>query len=571
MIKYFIFLSATLSLTLSHAQEILKENLTKKQSFYWDFNKTKLQSIGAYYQDPLGTTTLKHGKWEYYDEDNHKIEVRNYYKDKLNGKVMLTYPNGKPRQEGYFAMDLQDSVYREWYENGNLSMEAFYKKGQLAGFKKTYYVDGRSQAVEEYIDLTRYVQEFWLPDSLHTQTVVKGNGEATYYFNTGTVKEWYTYKNGLPDGDFVERSIYGYDLLTGSFKEGKKEGVWKYFYYTGDLEKISTYVNDKLEGKYEYYYDNGKLNVEGYYKNGLKEGEWTWYTKQGGRDMTGTFKEGKQDGNWTYWHPTGEISYTAQYKADKKSGTWNYYYKNGAKFKTGQYDNDEKNGTWETWYENGKLLMSGKYVDGKEEGEWSNYWENGNLKNKSGFKGGALHGEWFSYYPNGKAKLTGKYKNGQKSGEWIDYFDNNKPKDIVTYKVIKKKSKIKYGPMKGHVVYESVKHGHSASFSQKDYKKTEEGDYKNGQKSGVWTAYYPGGKYPANTSSYKNGLLDGKMKEYDRKGAIITEIDYKEGTKHGKMKIYDKKGKVIVEKRFDHGMQVIEGTQNGSGTFSPGN
>ncbi len=551
------------------AQEILKENLTKKQSFYWDFNKTQPQSIGSYYKDALGETNFKHGKWEYFDEKGNTIEIRNYYKDKLNGKLTMFYPNGKPRYIGYFKKDLQDSIYQEWFENGNLAIEANYKNDQLFGFRKTFYVDGRQQALEEYIDSTKYLQEFWLPDSLHTQTVIKGNGEASYFHPNAEIKEWYTYKNGLPHGEFVERSIYGFDLLTGFFNEGKKTGEWKFYYYTGDLEKVCTYEDGKLSGKYQYFYDKNRINVEGYYKNGQKSGVWTWYTNEGKRDMSGTFKEGKQDGLWTYWYPTGELSYTAHYKEDKKDGTWSYFYKNGAKFKKGDFSNDEKNGKWETWYENGILLMSGDYQNGKEEGEWLNYWENGKLKNRSTFKKGQLNGQWESYFPTGKLKLVGDYKEGLKNKAWTEFFDNGSPKDVITYKVIKKKSKIKYGPMKGHFVYESVKNGQSISFSDKDFKKTEEGTYKNGEKHGTWTAYYPGGKIPVNTQGFKNGKLDGKMKEFDRKGLIISEVDYKEGLKHGKLKIYDKKGKVIIEKKFENGLQVIEGTKGGGG-FSPG-
>ena len=545
-IKVLIFLFFIKNLS---GQEILKENLTKKTIYYHDFLKTKPQSMGSFYKDVLGETNLKHGKWEYFDENEKKIEIRNYYKDKLNGKIALYYPNGFQRQEGYFIFDVQDSIYREWNENGKLTLELFYN-------------DGRQEINEEYIDSIKYVWNFWLPDSLHTQTITKGEGEMTTYFNTGTVKEWYNYKNGLPDGEFIERSIYGYDLLTGTYKDGLKIGTWKTYYYTGKIEKIANYSNGKLDGKYEYFYDNNQLNVEGFYREGLKIGEWTWFTKQGNRDMQGSFLDGK----WNYWHPTSELSYIANYKEDLKEGTWTYFYKNGTKFKVGNFSKDEKNGKWETFYEDGTLLLTGSYINGKEEGDWFNFWENGKIKNKSSFKKGVLNGEWYSYYPKGDLKLKGYYKKGFKSGTWIDFFEDNKPKDVITYKVIKVKSKIKYGPMKGHYNYESVKNGKSVSFSAKDFKMTEEGTYKNGEKDGEWIAYYPGGKMPANSTSYKKGLLDGKMKEYDRKGQIISEIDYKDGLKHGKMKIYDKKGKVVVEKKFEFGLESVKG----SGSFTPG-
>jgi antitoxin component YwqK of YwqJK toxin-antitoxin module len=552
------------------SQPILKENLTRKQTTYWDFNKSKVQAVGTYYKDDLGETTIKHGKWEFFDRLGKTEEIRNYYKGQLHGAVLLKYPNGTPKQEGYFKRDLQDSVYREWNESGKLTLEGNFREGQTFGIWKYFYDDGRQQKQEENIDSTVLLQAFWLPDSLHTQTVIEGTGELTVFYNTGTLKEWYNYKNGLLDGRFEDRSIFGYELLSGTYLQGKKTGEWKYAYYTGTTEKISHYENDLLNGKYTYFYDNGKVNVEGNYTDGLKEGVWTWYTNQGTRDMSGTFKNDLQDGTWTYWYPTGEVSYTAQYKAGLKDGTWSYYYKDGTKFKQGTFAADEKNGTWETWYEDGTLLMTGKYQAGKEEGKWMNYWESGTLKNESTFRRGVLHGTWKSYYPKGTLKLVGEYEEGFKNGEWTDYFENGKPKDIANYKVIREKSKMDYGIMKDHVRLESIKHGHFTSFSAKDYRRTEEGDFKDGQKHGEWIAYYPGGKMPAVSSTYKHGKLDGPMREYGRRGELTSEVMYKDGLKDGSFKIFDKRGNVVSEKKFENGMQVIENKTNTQGGFSPG-
>jgi antitoxin component YwqK of YwqJK toxin-antitoxin module len=134
---------------------------------------------------------------------------------------------------------------------------------------------------------------------------------------------------------------------------------------------------------------------------------------------------------------------------------------------------------------------------------------------------------------------------------------------VVTYKVVKEKSKVKYGFMKGREIKESVKDGHSASYSAKDFRKTEEGDFKNGNKDGEWIAYYPGGKMAAIVTNYKEGELDGPMKQYDRRGKITSEINYKGGIKHGKFIVYNENGKVTIEKTFANGMEVK------GGTFSP--
>ena len=570
MLNHLVALILTLVSVFAFGQTIEKENLSKQKQTYWDINKTQVQSRGRYYVDQLGETTDKHGKWIYYDKLGEIEEVRHYYKDMLHGAVTLYFPNGKKRQEGFFTYNLQDSIYTEWYETGKVKVEGVYKKDYPSGEWRHYYRDGRLKSVENVKGVDNYVMEFYLPDSLHTQTIVDGSGELTTYYTTGKVKEWYNYENGLKNGPFEELSIYGYTMLKGSFKDGEKHGRWEYAYYTGDKEKVSHYENGVLEGDYEYFYDNGQLNVKGRYKNGKKTGMWTWYTNSGKRDMEGTFQEDLQHGKWTYWYPTGEISYHANYKHGLRDGEWTYLYKDGSKFKQGTFANDLKNGTWKTWYENGTLLMEGEYVNGKENGEWNNYWESGDLKNKATFKEGMLNGEWMSFYPNGKQKLAGKYSDDMKIGEWIENFDNGKPKDLVTYKLFKKKSKVDYGLMKNRVVLESKKHGKAISYSDKDFRPTEEGEYNEGVKDGEWIAYYPGGKNPAVISNYKNGELHGSMKQFSRRGRILSEVQYKDGLKHGKFIVYDKRGKVINERKFEHGMQVIEGQTNTPGTFTPG-
>jgi antitoxin component YwqK of YwqJK toxin-antitoxin module len=128
---------------------------------------------------------------------------------------------------------------------------------------------------------------------------------------------------------------------------------------------------------------------------------------------------------------------------------------------------------------------------------------------------------------------------------------------------------VDYGFMKDRDRIDSKKDGHSISYSSKDFKMTEEGDYKEGLKDGEWKAYFPGGRNPAVVSNYKNGELDGTMKQFDRRGNLLQEMDYKDGLKHGRFIIYDKKGRVVLEKTFEFGMEVIKGQNNSPGSFSP--
>ncbi|MBU2020653.1 MAG: hypothetical protein KJ941_13490 [Bacteroidetes bacterium] len=549
-----------------NSQPILKENLTKKVSFYYDKNKIKLQSQGCYYKDELGETTEKHGKWKYYDELGVLEEERDYYRDLLNGKVVAYYPSKIIKQEGHFKNNRQDSVFTEWHENGNLKLKGTYNMEKPIGRWEYYYFDGRVKSIEEIVDGTVLVEEFYLPDSLHTQLIIDGTGELLVYYNTGSLKEYYQYKDGLKDGTFEEYSIYNYPLLTGSFKKGKKEGKWNYYFFTGDLHKTIDYSNEKMNGEYVVYYDNGVKKIEGAYQNDLKAGKWTWKTNKGTVDMEGFFSDDLQDGKWLYNYPTGELSYTAQYKKGKKDGNWNYFYKNGKLSKEGSFENDEKEGEWKTWYEDGVLLMKGSYSKGKENGEWVNFWENGKLKNRSTFKEGTLNGLWESYHQNGKLSLQGTYKDDHKAKQWITFYDNGLPAELATYKVFNVKSKINYSILKDFDRVESQLHGKFIRYSQKDFQKSEEGKYKHNQKTGEWIAYQTGGTRPAVISNYKKGELSGWMKQYDKSGVLVSEVEYKDGLKDGRFLVYDRNGKVVSEKLFKEGVQVVEGGKS----FAPG-
>ncbi len=245
--------------------KVLKENLTKKESLFWDFNKTQIQSLGSYFVDNLGATSMKHGKWIYYDRDGKIEEERNYYRDMLHGKVILFYPNSKPKQEGYFYLNQPDSVYREWNETGKLATEGMYSYGKPFGKWTYYYLDGKIKSEEITKDSQNLMESFWMPDSNHTQTVINGTGVMGTYYATGGVKEWYNFKDGLKHGDFEERSIYGYKTLTGSFENGEKNGEWTFYFYSGKIDKISNYKNGKLDGPYKNYYESGNIYTEGQY------------------------------------------------------------------------------------------------------------------------------------------------------------------------------------------------------------------------------------------------------------------------------------------------------------------
>ena len=96
--------------------------------------------------------------------------------------------------------------------------------------------------------------------------------------------------------DWVKK-IFGHDIKnpngynkvthsTGNWsvyytKFGKKDGLEKNYYSTGELSSEPNYKNGEYHGYWKSYYKNGQLKNESTCKNGKREGEEKEYFKNG--------------------------------------------------------------------------------------------------------------------------------------------------------------------------------------------------------------------------------------------------------------------------------------------------
>ena len=79
----------------------------------------------------------------------------------------------------------------------------------------------------------------------------------------------------------------------GNYKDDKMVGLWKWYYYNGQLKRKETIkmVRRKVFGK--SYYENGQLKNEGNYKDDKMEGLWKFYYETGQLKSEGNYKDGK--------------------------------------------------------------------------------------------------------------------------------------------------------------------------------------------------------------------------------------------------------------------------------------
>ena len=78
--------------------------------------------------------------------------------------------------------------------------------------------------------------------------------------------------------------------IIGNYKNGEREGKWKWYRESGKLEQIENFKNGKEEGEWKVYHENGKLKGIGNAKNGKLEGEKKWYRENGKLEQIENYK-----------------------------------------------------------------------------------------------------------------------------------------------------------------------------------------------------------------------------------------------------------------------------------------
>ena len=63
----------------------------------------------------------------------------------------------------------------------------------------------------------------------------------------------------------------GEKYFKGSFKDGREEGIWNYWYRDGQKKEERSYTNGKKDGLETTWYDNGQRRSEIIYVGGEKE------------------------------------------------------------------------------------------------------------------------------------------------------------------------------------------------------------------------------------------------------------------------------------------------------------
>lgn len=451
-----------------------------------------------------------------------------------NGYNKFFFDNGKISSEGNLKNGKPEGYWKTYYPNGNLKSEGnrkehrldstwkFYSEGGKLQTSITYRDDKKEGPRRSYDTLGKVVSEEWYEKNLkHGASVTfHGNGKPKLKIPFDKGKEEGMAYEYDEDGNVTRIIEYSFGFMKDQVvvnrkdKEGRKTGMWKEFYADWKVKNEVTYHEGKKNGYYKEFDPAGQLlNVYKYFMDSLitdapelaRLDVKTEYYEDGTKKYEGTFKDGKPEGIHNLFNPKGEVIRTKVYADGILTGE-------GIMDAAGN-----EQGPWEEFHPNGKLRAKGEYLNAKRTGEWMFYHANGKTEQKGRYdKKGRPQGTWKWYYESGNLLREEQYLDGQREGNMTEFSDSG---GVIT------KGDFLEGQREGKWEY-----------YMGDYK--ELGEYRTGQMSGVWNAWFISNDQLKWKVNFVDGNPDGKYKEYTIKGQPLREGKYVMGTKDGDWKYW---------------------------------
>ena len=244
-------------------------------------------------------------------------------------------------------------------------------------------------------------------------------------------------------------------------------------------------------GLHAEYYNNGNKKSEGNYKDGKKSGKWMSWHKNGLRKYEVNYKDGKEDGERIQWddHIEEKVAKVEYYPEGYLKAIYILQY----------YQGTPCEGRYTSYYSNGGIESLGQYYPG----DFEVFWRSGDLGDHDVYQLAAMRppeniGDWNYWYENGSIKAQCYYEWGARVGRYIGFYKNGQKKIEKSYIAVEDESD--YDP--GYEVYKR----------------------KLSLKSGIAIVYRRDGTKKIELN-YKDGKKNGKCREWDKKGQLVSEVD----------------------------------------------
>lgn len=240
------------------------------------------------------------------------------------------------------------STLVEYFPNGKISIEKYYKRGLLDGPCREYFEDGTLKATYQY-------------------RAGRKNGLAREYFENGDLRL---------EAEYVD------DVLSGNYKE---------FFSAKKVKIQARYSKGLLNGRYQEFYANGQLKTEAWYESGAAARSRKEYSEQGVLRWEGAFVNGQLHGKMAEYDGQGRIAKVVEYKNGLKSGVTTEYFDDGAVKYTAEFYRGQLAGLERSFTADGNIIEERLIVAEQEIPLTQVYYRQGGLVL-------APHGPFDSYF-----------------------------------------------------------------------------------------------------------------------------------------------------------------------------
>jgi antitoxin component YwqK of YwqJK toxin-antitoxin module len=239
-----------------------------------------------------------------------------------------------------------------------------------------------------------------------------------------------------------------------------------------------------------------------------------------------------KDGYQQFKYPSGAVSSEGLIKNGKPEGFWKSYFVTGIKKSEGRRTNYLLDSIWIFYDQTGDTTEKINYLYGKKNGWYLKYKKDPSrgvyISSKELFAADKKEGTAFIYFPDGKIQQTYSYSSGKKEGLSKEY---DKEGNIITL----------------------LEYNNDFLVSRERINRTD----KNGLKQGDWKEFYPDGGIKTE-KTFKDDLIHGYYKEYDRRGKLVLTMLYDNGA-IVKSRVEDEPDIEIVTKHDQDGKLTYSG------------
>lgn len=370
---------------------------------------------------------FREGFSERYHINGRKAFLIPYIQGKENGKAAeydstgqllywMEYRSGVLIQKrAVNRLDRQNKKTGVWlslYPNLSIQEESTYRNGLLDGFRKTFDEQGNLLLLEQYADgvLLRNNREN-APPEVRKRFTVDGKLKTGAFNAQGQPVGMHTETDTSKQTSMAEIYIEGKRTAIGMLDSlGRRQGIWKEFYLSGELKSEGLFQDDLRSGKWKFYYLSGAVEQEGGFVNGKPSGVWNWYYENRNLLREEQYRNGKEDGFSVELSEQGDTLAFGEFIDGEREGKW--FFLQGNQRIQGVFQNGMMHDVWEHRFPDGTLAFKGKFNQGNPEGKHQAFRSDGSLYWEGKYVNAKREGLWRMYGTDGLPYLDVEYKNG---------------------------------------------------------------------------------------------------------------------------------------------------------------